>query len=310
VNKATAGSKDVWAPFEATYKYHKILPNVGATFAINNSLSVFTSYSKGLSAPRTDNLYRAPVVDVTPETTDSWDLGARYISGRFQAQGTFWKINYQNRIVTSYDPDTNISVDRNVGKVSSWGFDGGLGFKPIKQINLIGLISYTNAKLKDDISIGTVKYTVGTGPATALSPFEYYCGPLPTAGSANVQVCGATAGKFVVETPKWQFGGRVEFNLKPVTLGIQAKHVGDRYATDVNDVLVKGYTTVDLDARIGLDFIPHQKSYFQLNVINLLNEHYFGSLSTSINAYGVGHSDPRFTPVAGRAVTGTLALGF
>jgi iron complex outermembrane receptor protein len=100
------------------------------------------------------------------------------------------------------------------------------------------------------------------------------------------------------------------FNIHPVTLGIQAKHVGSRWATDVNDVRITGYTTVDLDARVELDMIPHKKSYFQLNVINLLNEHYFGNLSTSINAYGVGSSAPRFTPVATRAVTGTLTLGF
>ena len=46
---------------QGDYKYHKILPNVGFTFAVNDSLSVFASYSKGLSAPRTDNLYRAPI---------------------------------------------------------------------------------------------------------------------------------------------------------------------------------------------------------------------------------------------------------
>jgi len=196
-----------------------------------------------------------------------------------------------------------------VGKVSSWGFDGGLGFKPIRHLNLIGLVSYTNAKLKDDIIIGTVKYDT-TKPVPALTPFQYFCSAVPTTGTANVQVCGKTSGKFVVETPLWQFGGRAEFNLNPVTLGIQAKHVGPRWATDVNDVKVKGYTTVDLDARIGLDMVPGKKSYFQLNVINLLNEHYFGNLSTSINAYGPGHSDPRFTPVASRAVTGTLTVGF
>ena len=309
VNTATAGSKDVWAPFKQTYKYHKILPNVGATYALSESLSVFASYAKGLSAPRTDNLYRAPIVNVKPETTDSFDLGARYITGRLQAQATLWKIDYQNRIVTSYDPETNISVDRNVGKSNSWGFDGGVGFKPVRYLNLIGLLSYTNAKLKDDIVIGTVPYNTAK-PAPALTPFQYFCSPIPTTGSANVQVCGKTSGKFVVETPKWQFGGRVELNLKPVTLGVQAKHVGERWATDVNDVKVKGYTTVDLDARIGLDMVPGQKSYFQLNIINLLNEHYFGNLSTSINAYGPGHSDPRFTPVSTRAVTGTLTVGF
>jgi iron complex outermembrane receptor protein len=95
-----------------------------------------------------------------------------------------------------------------------------------------------------------------------------------------------------------------------MTLGVQAKHVSSRYATDVNDVLVKGYTTVDVDARLDLPWVPGKKSYFQLNVINLLNEHYFGNLSTSINAYGFGSSAPRFTPVSTRAVTGTLTLGF
>jgi iron complex outermembrane receptor protein len=245
---------------------------------------------------------------VQPESTDSFDLGARYITSRFQAQATLWKIDYKNRIVTSFDPETNTSIDRNVGKANSWGVDTGVGFRPIRALNLIGLLSYTNAKLKDDITIGTVTYNVAA-PPTTLTPFQFFCSPLPTSGSATVQVCGHTSGKFVVETPKWQYGGRAELRLAPMTLGVQAKHVSSRYATDVNDVIVKGYNTVDLDARVDLPF-PGTKSNFQLNVVNLFNEHYFGNLSTTINAYGVGHSDPRFTPVSTRAVTGTLTLGF
>ncbi len=305
---ANPDNKDLWAPFKATYKYHKILPNVGFTYAVNDSLSAFASYAKGLSAPRTDNLYRAPIVTVKPETTDSFDLGARYITGRFQAQTTLWYIGYQNRIVTTFDPDLNISVDRNVGKAKSWGVDTGIGFKPIRALNLIGLLSYTNAKLKDDVLIGTTKYTVGTGPTNALTPFQFFCSPLPTTGSANVQVCGHTAGKFIVETPRWQYGGRVEVNARPLTFGIQAKHVGDRWATDVNDVKVKGYTTVDMDMRFDLPF-PGTRSQFQLNVTNLLNEKYFGNLSTQINAFGPGNSAPRFTPGSRRAITGTLTMG-
>lgn len=304
----TAGSKDLYAPFKAKYKYHKLLPNVGATFAINGSLSAFASYSKGFSAPRTDNLYRSPLIGVQPESTDSFDLGARYITSRLQAQTTLWKINYKNRIVTSFDPETNTSIDRNVGKAKSWGVDTSVGFRPIRPVNLIANVSYTSAKLRDDIIIGNVTYNVAS-PPTTLTPFQYFCSPLPTSGSASVQVCGRTSGKFIVETPKWQFGGRAELRFRPVTLGVQAKHVSSRYATDVNDVLVKGYNTVDLDARVDLPF-PGTRSNFQLNVVNLFNEHYFGNLSTTINAYGVGSSAPRFTPVSTRAVTGTLTVGF
>ena len=132
----------------------------------------------------------------------------------------------------------------------------------------------------------------------------------PTTGSAKVNVCGRTSGKQVVETPEWQFGGRAEVEFRPFRLGIQAKHVSSRWATDVNDVKVTGYTTVDLDARIGLEKIAGKKSYVQLNVVNLLNQHYFGNLSTQINAFGAGSSAPRFTPASTRAITGTLALGF
>ena len=306
-----ATSSDLWAPFKAHYKYHKILPNVGFTYAVDGALSLFASYAKGLSAPRTDNLYRAPVVTVRPETTDSFDLGARYITGRLQAQATFWKINYQNRIVTTFDPDLQISVDRNVGKVNSWGFDGGIGFKPIRQVNLIGLLSYNSSKLQEDLLVTNVTYNSASPPAaTTLTPFLYYCSPIPTTGSAKVNICGRTKGKFVVETPEWQYGGRIEFDVKPVRMGIQAKHVGPRWATDVNDVKVVGYTVVDADARLSLEKFMGKKSYLQVNVTNLLNEHYFGNLSTQINAFGAGAAAPRFTPVSTRSIVGTLAIGF
>ena len=315
----------VYAPFQAKYKFHKLLPNIGATFAINNSLSVFGSYSQGFSAPRTDNLYRKPQIDVIPESTNSFDLGLRYINRRLQAQATVWKIDYKNRIVSSFDPVTNISVDRNVGKVKSWGFDGSVGVKPTNWLNLLGLVSYTNAKLQQDVISGFVSYvpvalaatpTTNAVAATLAPPatvgLTYYCpglpSALPTAAGVYVYtVCGRTAGKFVVETPKWQVGGRVELNFKPVVLGIQAKRVGRRFATDVNDVVTKGYTLVDLDARLDLASFIHSKSYLQLNVVNLFNERYFGNLSTSINAFGTGGSSaPRFTPGSPRAVSATL----
>ena len=308
---ANPNNRELWAPFKATYHYHKVLPNVGFTYAIDNALSFFASYAKGLSAPRTDNLYRAPIVTVLPETTDSFDLGARYITGRLQAQATFWKINYQNRIVTTFDPDLQISVDRNVGKVNSWGFDGGIGFRPVRQLNLIGLLSYNSSKLQEDLLVTNVTYNSASppNPATTLTPFLYYCSPIPTTGTAKVNVCGRTKGKFVVETPEWQYGGRVEVDVHPFRVGIQAKHVGPRWATDVNDVKVVGYTTVDADARIGLEKLLGKKSYFQVNVTNLLDEHYFGNLSTQINAFGAGSSAPRFTPASTRSIVGTLAIG-
>ena len=71
--------------------------------------------------------------------------------------------------------------------------------------------------------------------------------PLAPAAAA-VQYFAATNGKQVVETPKWQYGGRAEMSVGSVSVGLQRKLVGSRFATDVNDVKVKGYTFFDLDA--------------------------------------------------------------
>ncbi|GAA4042798.1 TonB-dependent receptor [Sphingomonas rosea] len=324
-----------YAPFKAKYKFHKLLPNVGATFAVTDAISIFSSYSKGFSAPRTDNLYRQPFINITPESTNSYDFGARYVSRALQIEATAWKIDYKNRIVSSFDPITNVSIDRNVGKVKSSGFDASVGTRVAPFLNLIGNVSYTKARLQSDLIIGAFNYVPVAIPAvidpvtgqpttvaiprnvtipTSITGLTYICNglpsPLPTAsGVYTYNVCARTAGKQVVETPKWQVGGRAEFSFNPVTFGIQAKYVGKRFATDVNDVVSAAYTFVDLDARVGLPMIANKRSYVQFNLNNLFNARYFGNLSTQINAYGFNAQAPRFTPVATRSAMLTLNIG-
>ena len=286
-----AGANPVYAPFKAKYKFGKILPNVGFTYRVNGGpISVFGSYAKGFSAPRTDNLYRAPVVEVDPEQTNAFDLGLRYTNRMVQAQGTIWKIDYSNRIVTSFNPDLGISIDRNVGKVGSWGVDASVAVRPIRQLSLLAIASYIDTELKDNVQL----LTLGAG----LSCDD---DPLPAA-------CAPTKGRMVTETPHWQWGGRANVELKWVEFGIQGKWVGSRFATDTNDVKVKGYALVDLDARVNLAPLAEalRKTYFQLNVTNLFDKKYFGNISTQINAAG----GPNFSVGSPRTIQGTLNVGF
>ena len=225
-----------------------------------------------------------------PEETNAFDLGARYTNSKVQAQGTLWKIGYTNRIVTSFNTDLGISIDRNVGKVDSWGVDGSIAFRPIKQLSLLALASYIDTELKDNIQVGTLLAGQSCDDAT-----------LPAG-------CAPTAGKMVTETPHWQYGGRVNVELGAFEFGIQGKHVGTRFATDVNDVKVKGYALVDLDARFNLGSLAEMlnKTYFQLNVQNLFDKRYFGNISTQINAAG----GPNFAVGSPRTVSGTINVGF
>lgn len=270
------------APYTNRIKtYSAVLPNVGLTYNLWSDLSVFASYSKGFSAPRTDNLYSfddvtfRPTLDVLPEKTDAYDLGLRYSSRLIQAQLAAWYIKYNNRIISSTidleDGAGTINADRNVGKVDTKGVDFSLGIQPIKGVSLYGFVSYTDSELKENA--GTL----------------------------------LTAGKFVVETPEWQYGGRAQVSFNPISVGMQVKHTGDRFVTDVNDIVAKGYTVVDLDARLSLAFAGLEKTFFQLNVSNLFNEKYFGNLTTT-SAFATG--TPRFTFGAPRTVIGSVNFEF
>jgi iron complex outermembrane receptor protein len=300
LNPSTTPFRPVYAPFKAHYKYGKLLPNVGFTYRFSSPISVFGSWAKGFSAPRTDNLYRAPVVDVKPEETNAFDLGVRYTTSRVQAQLAGWKIDYKNRIVTSFNQDLGISLDRNVGRVDSYGFDADIAFRPVHPLTLIAFAGYVHAKLKDNIELGTT--SSATPPAGLI-----FCHGAPTPADPTVSTCAPTAGKFVAETPKWQFGGRAQYEIGPFTFGVQGKHIGSRFATDVNDVRTKGYTVVDLDARAKLDDLLHLKgTYLQVNLQNLFDEFYFGSLTTQIR----NSDNPSLAVGSPRTLSATLNVAF
>jgi len=299
---ATVPSNAVYAPFKAHYKFGKILPSVGFTYQVTSPISVFGSWAKGFSAPRTDNLYRRPVVEIDPEETNAYDLGVRYTTGRVQAQVAGWKIDYKNRIVSSFNPDLGISLDRNVGKVDSYGADASIAFRPVRPLMLLAMASYIHAELKQNVEFNSIVFPVVTPQAGLI-----LCDGAPTAIDPVAATCAPTKGKMVAETPKWQFGGRAQYDVGPFSVGVQAKHVGPRFATDVNDVKVKGYNVVDLDARFSLDDLVHTKgTYIQVNLQNLFDTFYLGSISTQINASG----NPNFAVGSPRTFSATLNVGF
>ncbi|MEA3031348.1 MAG: iron complex outerrane recepter protein [Sphingomonadales bacterium] len=287
---ANAAFRPLYAPFAANYSFNPILPNAGIVYNFGGGFSAFASYARGFSSPRTDNLYRAPLVTVDPETTNAFDLGVRYIRRNFQAQATLWKIDYKNRIVTSFNVQEGISVDRNVGSVNTWGFDGSIAWQPIPEISLLALASYNHSRLQQNINL-SAGAAVDCNNATDVAP---------------IAGCAVTAGKRVAETPDWQFGGRVQLYLGPVTIGAQAKWVDERFATDDNSILTDDYTTVDVDARLDLGPVGLPDSYVQMNVTNLFNERYFGNISTQINAA----ANPNFSIGAPQTFMVTLNLAW
>jgi iron complex outermembrane receptor protein len=282
-------------PFHLERKYNKTLPQFGFGYQVLPGTVFYGNYAKGISLPRTDNIYTVKrqadgsigTPQAVPETTDAFDLGLRYNHGPVVAQAAVWKIKFKNRITSAYDDNLGIFIDRNVGDVDQWGFDGQIGWQPARTLTLYGNASYSDSKLLNDVRVGVA--------TTAILPAK---------------------GKKLPEVPDWTFGGRAEWRpAEWFTIGVQAKYVGKRFSTDVNDESVPSYTVADMDMRFDIpDWKQLKNAYFQVNVTNMFDERYLGSISTRSNAVAIpgvsSASAPTYQPGSPRTYQVSLHTEF
>lgn len=294
-NVPGVGAFSIQGPQQRIFNYKKVLPNVGLTYTVVDSLSVFANYSKGLQVPGTDNLYNSFYFPITaaqakpkPETSDNFDLGLRYTSRMIQGQFSVWYTDYKNRLASAYDAELDRTLYRNLGRVKKWGVDGSLAVRPIDQLSFYAFGSYLKSEIQDDVEIFR---TTAAG----------------TLGPIGTVVYAPTAGKREAGAPVWNFGGGAQLNLGPIELGTRIKRTGPRYIYDTNEpvrqittLTVNGvqqtsntvvygnktpaYTLVDLNARIGLEWAGlNDKTYFQFNVLNVFDKLWVGGFSGNLN---------------------------
>ncbi|HWK36946.1 TonB-dependent receptor domain-containing protein, partial [Sphingomonas sp.] len=271
-------------PQQRILNYKKATPDVGITFKFTPQASIFANYSQGIQVPGTDNLYNSFFFSFDtaqarpkPEKTDNFDVGFRYSSSKIQAQIGAWYTDYHDRLASSYDPDLEKSIYRNLGRVKKYGFDGSVSYRPIHEFSLYGFGSYLHSEIQDDVVVGRT--------------------------SGGTAIYAPTAGKREAGAPVYTFGGGATLDLAFFSLGVNAKRTGPRYIYDTNEpvrqqLTVNGspvvkeifgakapaYTLVDFNARVGLDWAGlNDQTYFQFNLLNAFNEKYVGGFTANLN---------------------------
>ena len=292
-------------PAQKTVNYNRLLPNVGLSLTPwGPQHQFFAGYAGGMSAPRTDNLYNggsngkcqtpttagclySAFTIVNPETSTNYDIGYRYTSDTMAVSLTAYNTQFKNRIVTSFDQDQGISVDRNIGSVNVDGVDAQVDVHPDENWDIYSSLAYNHSR-------------VSASPQSTV---------LLSATAAPLQL----AGKTLVETPAWTFSQRVEYKWDDFTFGLGGKFVSSRWITDANDFKVPSYTTIDADVRFDLKGFGWDGSYIKVNMWNLGNARYLGNLSTKV-CYRPGvtgcTSLPTVTPGAPRTIQATLRTEF
>ncbi|MEY4473246.1 MAG: hypothetical protein RL671_1550, partial [Pseudomonadota bacterium] len=265
----------------------------------------------------------------SPETTDNFDAGVRYRSGRIQAQVSGFYNQFHDRLASAYDPEINQTVYRNLGNVKKYGFDGSIAFQPVDQVTFYAFGSVLKSKIRDNIAVG--ENTDGS-PIYAL-----------------------TAGKREAGAPKYTLGFNATADFGPLSLGVTTKRTGERYIYDTNEAVFTGtftasgakacanastcvtptaatartqvyndvapaYWLVNLDARLKLNFLGlNDGTFLQLNVYNLFDKFYVGGFggnlnqsqsfnaTTGVSTFG---SVPNVQIGAPRTVSGTVVIKF
>ncbi len=292
IQSSITAANNARAPFTGTVKYDKLLPNVGVSIQPGEGHMLFGGFSKNLSSPRTDDLYDVQIVNARPETTELFEVGYRYQRGRVLASIGGYTSTFKDRLVRAFDQDLGINITRNVGEVKSKGFDGQVGVQITPTVNLYGSYSFNDTELQDNLVLGR--------------------------DAALVARLLPTKGKELVETPKHQWGLRAEYKGEAFSTGIEIKHVGDRFSTDVNDQVSPKYEVVNLNARYRLDDWGFKGAYFQVNATNLFGEKYLGNINSQTNAVAIvasngqtiAASNPTYSVGAPQTFQGTFRFVF
>lgn len=281
--------------------YSKLLPSLGARYALDAKQQVFLNLAGNMKAPGnfsyggllsggklvngvlTGATLRDPVVGM--ETSTNLDLGYRYASDDWSFSGSVYYINFRNRIASAYDPAAGLKTDYNVGDVKTKGLELESGYKLNTHWSVYGSLSYTSSIMQSDLQTGA-------------STFE------------------ATTGKQMPDTPEWLSGLSLNYAAGPWYADLAAKFTGKSYSTLVNDESVNAATLVN--ATLGYRFADTaflKKPSVQINVSNLFNKEYLrinsgsGSLFTT-RALGAGGSTPYYYVGAPRFISVTLRSDF
>lgn len=252
-------------PFKQDLKYKKTLPNAGISYRLAEDHLFYVSYSQGLAAPKTDNLYSSSPNLVQPETSNNYAAGYRYQTHALNASFNLYRTDYKNRIVSSPDPnDPTLTIDRNVGDVRIQGVDVEVGYSPLDNLHLYGSANFNDSKILKD-------YTLSTSGISFQLPVK---------------------GKELVLTPSKIFNARVTYDAGPVTFGLTGRYTSSRWIDDLNTDRIPGYAVFNADARWSLPW--YEDAYLQFNVLNIFDRKYISRATT--NANNTNYPIPGTTP--------------
>lgn len=262
-------------------------PHVGVVYQLSNEAEAFAGFTQSTRAfasaatagpfSTTQNGFNAIRGRLKPETSDTYELGLRYNSSRFNGVLGAYLVNFKNRLLAvtvGSGIQGNPSALQNVGSVRSVGIEATGDLKVTDEIGLFASYTYTDSTYRDDVFNG------------------------------NNQLIAAIKGKTVVDSPKHMARGELNWERDGAFARIGVNWMSKRYFTYTNDQSVPGRVLADVT--IGYHF--NEKTELQFNVSNVFDKRYVATIGSN----GFTNSGDNQTLLVGapRQAFMTLKTGF
>lgn len=261
-------------------------PHAGIVWEVTDKAEIFagfTQVTRALQAAATTGPFSTTQAGfdaikntLKPESSDTYELGARYNSGQFSGVVGVYLVNFHDRLLVIPGGAGIVGAPNilaNVGGVQSLGFEAAGTLKLGQGFSLFGSYSYTDSTYQDDVKTGS---------------------------GAIVPINGKTA----VDSPKHLARGELSYDQGPFLGRIGINYMSKRYYSYMNDASVPGRVLVD--ATLGYRFLDHFE--LQLNATNLFDKKYVGTIGS--NGFGASGDAQTLLIGAPQQFFATLKAGF
>ena len=252
-----------------------------------DGLELFAGYGENFASIKDAQLERddTDLRFIEPETAENIDVGLRYSSAKFNANITYYTIEFNNRIQFTSN-ETASGIDfleaaaggyRNVGGIESSGFEMSADFAITDNLTV-----FTSLTLSESEYIETIG---GTGTQyDSLASAQAAIADTTNAESSLVAVKGNT----VIGTPDTMAVISLDWSKNNYFAGISTKYVDSRFIDIYNTAEVDDYLVSDLYIGGYISNIGQgmEELEVRLTVNNVLDEDYASTIAP--NAFWIG----------------------